>query len=178
MTFTHALPHYQDTRIATLYSVVKVFAGSLLMALSAQWIIPLQPVPITFQTLMAMLLGLFLGPRLGAYSVMLYLVQITIGLPVTAGGMANPMALVGPKAGYLFGMVMQAYCVGWYVRRFTKLTSLETFTTFLMISLGQLTLGAVVLGFFMGAKVAFFAGFLPFVAIEMVKSALVMRFRG
>lgn len=177
MYFTSALliakPRTQ--RIESLVSLVKIFTGSLLMVLSAQWVIPLQPVPITLQTLMVMLLGVFLGRREGSYSVMLYLFYIAMGFPAAAGGLVNPLVLIGPKAGYYVGMVLQAYLVGCYAKNSSGLSQFQTLGMFALISLGQLTLGAVVLGAFLGAQVAFYAGFLPFVAGEIIKCAIAMR---
>ena len=54
---------------------VRVVLGSVLIALCAQISIPLNPVPITGQTLGVLLAGAVLGSRLGALSVVLYLAE-------------------------------------------------------------------------------------------------------
>ena len=63
-----------------------VVVGSLLLAVSAQFKIPLYPVPVTGQTLLVLLIGMAYGPRLGVATVAAYLLQGALGLPVFAGG--------------------------------------------------------------------------------------------
>ncbi len=99
-----------------------VLAGSLLMALTAQISIPLPftPVPITGQTFGVLLIGALLGPRLGALTMLLYLAQGLMGLPVFAGGRSawTPSSIpgipviIGPTAGYLFSFPIAAAVVG------------------------------------------------------------------
>ena len=99
-----------------------VLAGSLLMALTAQISIPLPftPVPITGQTFGVLLIGALLGPRLGALTMLLYLAQGLMGLPVFAGGRSawTPSSfpgipvIIGPTAGYLFSYPIAAAVVG------------------------------------------------------------------
>lgn len=160
---------------------VKVLLGSLFMALAAQFIIPLQPVPITLQTFAALLLGGLLGKRQGSLSVMLYLVQIAVFLPVAAGGVVNPLVLLGPKAGYYFGMVMQAYLVGYYCEKRSNFSGGQMFAFLSLTCLIQLAFGSTYLALFLGPKIAFLYGFLPFIAGELIKSVvamqIVLRFR-
>lgn len=99
-----------------------VLAGSLLMALTAQISIPLPftPVPITGQTFGVLLIGALLGPRLGALTMLVYLAQGLLGLPVFAGGRSawTPSSIpgipviIGPTAGYLFSYPIAAAVVG------------------------------------------------------------------
>ena len=66
--------------------------------------IPMIPVPMTLQTLFALLTATCLGPVMAVTSIALYLILGTIGLPIftTGGGIA---ALLGPTGGFLFGML-------------------------------------------------------------------------
>jgi biotin transport system substrate-specific component len=99
-----------------------VLAGSMLMALTAQISIPLPftPVPITGQTFGVLLIGALLGPRLGALTMLVYLAQGLLGLPVFAGGRSawTPSSIpgipviIGPTAGYLFSFPIAAAVVG------------------------------------------------------------------
>ncbi|MBD3308105.1 biotin transporter BioY, partial [candidate division KSB3 bacterium] len=54
-----------------------VLGTSLMLALSAQIVIPLpfSPVPVTFQTCVVLLAGAVLGSRLGTLSVLVYIAQ-------------------------------------------------------------------------------------------------------
>lgn len=74
--------------------------------------IPLQPVPITLQTLFTGLAGVLLGGATGALSQIVYVLLGLIGLPVFAGGRAGIGTLFGPSGGYLIGFVVGAYVIG------------------------------------------------------------------
>lgn len=90
-----------------------VLAGSLLIAASAQVSVPMFPVPMTLQTLAISLIGLAYGARLGAATLVAYLAEGAMGLPVFAGGAGGAAHLVGPTGGFLFGFVAMAWLTGW-----------------------------------------------------------------
>ena len=69
------------------------------------------PVPLTLQVLFVLLAGLVLGARLGALSVIAYIV-VGFAAPVYAQGASGPGALAGPAGGYLVGFVAAACLVG------------------------------------------------------------------
>ena len=62
-----------------------VLAGSLLLTLSAKVQVPFYPVPMTLQTLVVLLIGVAFGWRMGVATVLAYLAQGAMGLPVFAG---------------------------------------------------------------------------------------------
>lgn len=93
--------------------VILILVCSWLIALSAQIVIPLQPVPVTGQTLGVLLAGALLGSKRGAAAVLTYLLQGVVGLPVFAGGTSGLAKVVGPTGGYLIGFVAAAFVVGW-----------------------------------------------------------------
>ncbi|MBY3620956.1 biotin transporter BioY [Acinetobacter sp. CUI P1] len=72
------------------------------------------PVPITAQTLGVMLAGCFLGKRMGALSLVIFIILVAIGLPVLTGGRGGIAVLVGPSAGYIFSFPIAAGLIGWY----------------------------------------------------------------
>src|SRR5204862_6873928 len=74
-----------------------VIGFSLLMALTAQIVIPLGVVPYTGQTFVVLLAGALLGSRLGAIAMITYLVEATAGSPVFKGAHAGPLHLIGLK---------------------------------------------------------------------------------
>ncbi|MDO0823061.1 biotin transporter BioY [Desulfosporosinus nitroreducens] len=80
-------------------------AGSLIT-------IPMQPVPITLQTLFTGLAGVLLGGYAGALSQVVYVLLGVIGLPVFSGGKAGLGTLMGPTGGYLIGFIVAAYVIG------------------------------------------------------------------
>lgn len=89
-----------------------IAAGSFAVALGAQVEVPMIPVPMSLQTLMISVIGLTYGARLAAVTLLAYLAQGAIGLPVFAGGSAGAVHLMGPTAGYLFGFVAMAWMTG------------------------------------------------------------------
>ena len=96
-----------------LWTLVLVLAGSALIALAAQVRIPLpfSPVPVTGQTFAVLLVAAALG-RLGLASVIAYLIEGAVGLPVFAGGGFGVATIVGPTGGYLIGFALAAALIG------------------------------------------------------------------
>jgi biotin transport system substrate-specific component len=79
---------------------------ALLIASAVVGTIPLpgNPVGITLQTFVLMLIALCLTPSEAAGSVIAYLTIGAVGFPVFSGGMST-LALIGPSAGYLYAFV-------------------------------------------------------------------------
>ncbi len=96
--------------------VLMVVGGSLFIALAAQISVPMIPVPMTLQTLAIMIVGLTYGARMGALTLVAYLAEGAMGLPVFANGM-NGAAFFGPTAGFLVGFVAMAAIVGYAADR-------------------------------------------------------------
>jgi biotin transport system substrate-specific component len=105
-----------EKRLALLYDAALVVGGSVWIVLCTQ-VAYGQPVPVTGQTFAVLLAGAVLGPRRGALSVLAYIAEGLMGLPVFAQGKAGPLALAGPTGGYLVGFVAAAYLVGVLARR-------------------------------------------------------------
>ncbi len=100
-------------------SLVLMVAGSLFMALCAQvsFFLPTTPVPITLQTLGVMLIGALFGARLGALTMLLYLVEGALGMPFFSGGRGGFAHLMGPTGGYLLSYPIAAFVVGLLAER-------------------------------------------------------------
>ena len=90
-------------------------AGSALLAVSAKVRVPLEPVPQTMQTFVVLMIGMTYGWRLGGLTLLVYLTEGALGLPVFAGtpekGIGIPY-LLGTTGGYLVGFVLAALVVG------------------------------------------------------------------
>ena len=77
--------------------------GSILLAISSKIRIPFYPVPMTMQTLVVVIIGIGFGWKLGVATVILYLFEGIIGLPVFSGTPEKGVGLVyftGPTMGY------------------------------------------------------------------------------
>ncbi len=92
--------------------VLMVLGGSLLIALAARVSVPMIPVPMTLQTLAILVVGLTYGARMGAATLLAYLAEGAIGLPVFAGGNAGLAYMMGPTGGFLAGFVLMAWLAG------------------------------------------------------------------
>lgn len=112
MAFSKALVRPQS-RLAQAALVV---GGSLFIALAAQVSVPMIPVPMTLQTLAVLLVGFTFGARLGAVTLVAYLAEGAMGLPVFAQGL-NGIAFFGPTAGFLAGFVGMAAIAGYAADR-------------------------------------------------------------
>ncbi len=104
------------TATAVVRMVTAVLAGALLVAFGAQASVPLPgtPVPITLQVPAVLIVGGLLGPRLGAASLVTYLLLGAAGLPVFAPvGLPGVARLFGPTGGYLLALPLAAAVAGW-----------------------------------------------------------------
>lgn len=107
MTLSKALFHAPSR----LTQVALVLGGSVFVAIAAQVSVPMIPVPMTLQTLAILLIGFAFGARLGAATLVAYLAEGAMGLPVFANG-GNGLAFFGPTAGFLVGFVGLAAIAG------------------------------------------------------------------
>lgn len=82
-----------------------------LIAVGAFMKIPVPVVPFTLQLLFTTLAGMFLGPRLGTASVLVYLALGLAGLPIFAQG-GGPGYVLIPTFGYLMGFAAGTYLTG------------------------------------------------------------------
>ena len=105
---------------AVVRNLILAIVGSLALWVSAKLSIPFWPVPLTMQTLVVLVIGMAFGARLGAATVLLYLAEGAVGLPVFSGtpekgiGLAYMMSTTG---GYLVGFVLAAGAVGFLAER-------------------------------------------------------------
>lgn len=112
MTLSKALVPSQSL----LTRALMVAGGSAFIALAAQVSVPMLPVPMTLQTLAILLVGFAFGARMGVATLLAYLAEGAMGLPVFANGM-NGIAFFGPTAGFLVGFVAMAAIAGYAADR-------------------------------------------------------------
>ncbi len=156
------------------YNVMLVLAGSVLIAVSAQAAVhlPFTAVPITGQTFAVLLVGGLFGARRGVATVLAYIVEGAIGLPVFANGAGGAAYLAGPTGGYLIGFVAAAWIVGrlaqrGWDRRFVTTAAAMTFGTVAIFVCGMSWYAV-----FVGPLQVFAGGLLPFLPGGIVKIVL------
>lgn len=170
-TFIHSLSlDTSKRRIA--FSILQVLAASLFLALCSQICFPLyfSPVPLTGQTFGVMCIGATLGSRKGLLSILAYLAEGAMGLPVFAEASSGLLSLLGPTGGYFIGFACQAYLVGWFVERQTSFHSAKILPLLFLSCLLGLGLGALWLSLFVPFESALIMGVYPFLFGEFVKS--------
>jgi biotin transport system substrate-specific component len=146
--------------------------GSLLVAVSAQVQVPMYPVPMTMQPFAVIMIGAAYGSRLGAATLLLYMAEGALGLPVFAGMKGGAAVLMGPTAGYIVGFVLAAGAVGWLAERGWDR---NVFATIAAMTIGMALIyipGVAWLAALIGAEKAIAAGMLPFLIGDAVKIAL------
>ena len=160
-----------------LRAVVLALAGSVLMTLSAKMQIPFWPVPLTMQTFVVLVLGMAYGWRLGAATMMLYLVEGACGLPVFAGTPEKGIGLaymVGPTGGYLVGFVLAAALCGWLAERGWDRSIVRVAIAMLIGHALILGLGTAWLSSLVGIEKGIQFGLTPFWTATILKTALAM----
>lgn len=156
-------------------SVLQIFAASLFLALCSQISMPLyfSPVPLSGQTFGIMIIGASMGSRKGLLSVLAYLAEGSLGLPVFACGSSGIMSLLGSCGGYFLGFLIQVYLVGWFAERQTTFQITKMLPILLLSCLLQLGLGVLWLSLFATLESALLMGFYPFLMGETFKSVIV-----
>ncbi|GGF99961.1 biotin transporter BioY [Paenibacillus albidus] len=133
------------------------------------------PVPITAQTLGVMLAGCFLGRRMGALSLVIFIILIAIGLPVLTGGRGGLAVLVGPSAGYIFSWPIAAGLIGWYSEKiWPKLQTWKLLAGNLIFGVMLVNLiGAPIMALITNTSVwAGLAGALAFLPGDIIKAVI------
>ena len=158
----------------TARRALAVTLGAALVAIAAQIAVPLPgtPVPMTLQPLAVLLVGGWLGARLGAGALIVYLALGAAGLPVfTPYGLPGIARLLGPTGGYLLAYPVAAFAVGMVIgdgARWTRVT-LGVFTGLVLIHLGGLAQLLILTG---SATGALRLGTLPFLIGDLMKVAI------
>lgn len=136
-------------------------------------------VPFSLMPFVAMLAGSLLGPRLGALSIVVYILIGLVGVPVFATPpFGGPSYVFQPTFGFLLGFAGSAYVIGLllqdpekrsYVRYF-----LAMFAGIIVYNLVGLPYIYVILTFYLGNTYSVLdilkIGFIPFFAFDLVKA--------
>ncbi|ASM70973.1 MULTISPECIES: biotin transporter BioY [Roseobacteraceae] len=165
--------HLPLKRRSLAWQVRAVFVGTLFLALSSYITVPMFPVPVTMQTFAVALVGALYGWRLGGITIVAWLAEGALGLPVLAGGAAGAHHFVGPTGGYLVAFPIAGMAMGWLAERGWNGQRLGlAFIGMLISNALCLVLGAAWLSVLIGVEQAIMAGVVPFLIGAVLKSAL------
>lgn len=148
-----------------------VAIGTLVLAIAARLQVPFWPVPMTLQTLAVLLIGVVTGPRLAAATIVAYVAEGAVGLPVLAhgGGMA---ALIGPTTGYIVGYLFAVILAGIGAQRGWMRSLAGSVATLVAADAVIFVCGLAWLAVLVGWSKAVTLGLVPFLFGEALKLAL------
>jgi len=160
---------------AWLRSTGIVLAASALVAVCAHIAIPFYftPVPLSMATFAVLLLGFMLSPRMAAATLVAYLAEGALGLPVFAPSPLSGVAhLLGPTGGYLIAYPAAAALVSYLWRRtgrsFAGALASAAAGSLIILLCGALWLAALTHA---SVQAVFTLAVLPFLAGDVLKIA-------
>ena len=158
-----------------LKTILIAFVGSILLTISAKIKIPFYPVPMTMQTFVVIFLGMCFGYKLGLATIVLYLIEGIVGIPVFSNSPEKGVGMIyftGPTMGYLLGFIIAVYAAGKF--NFNKNYVLNFIKIFFSV-LPIYVLGLIWLGILIGwDKPIFDLGAKPFLLAELFKIFLLV----
>ena len=156
-----AKPIYQE--------IITYILGVVLLFCSAQSYIPLDPVPITMQTVGIMLIALLYDTKKGLITYGLYVLLGGIGAPMFSGFSAGLNTIFGLHFGYFIGFAVAIYTMNLIKEKigsdnFVKIALSCSFGTIMIFVFGIFWLSLT-----FGFKEAIIVGLLPFIFPGMAK---------
>lgn len=154
-----------------LRMAILALVGTALLTLSAKVQVWPGPVPITMQSFVILAIGMTYGWRLGGATLLLYLAEGAVGLPVfsAGGGIAY---FAGPTGGYLVGFALAAALTGWLAERGMDRRPATTALAMLAGIVAIYVPGLIWLTSLIGFDKAVQFGLMPFLVSDLVKLAL------
>ncbi len=163
----------QNTQSQIIKSLIVIFFGSIILAISAKIKIPFYPVPMTMQTFVVLFLGISFGYKIAIATVGLYLIEGIAGLPVFSNSPERGVGLIyftGPTMGYLIGFISACFLASFITTKDNYFMILSK----LILSVSTIyILGIIWLGILIGwEKPLIELGVIPFLLAEFTKIAL------
>ena len=152
-------------------NIILILFGSLLLAISSKVQVPFWPVPMTMQTFVVFLIGMTYGWKLSFFTLLAYIAEGALGLPVFATG-SGLAYLMGPTSGYIYGMLLAATVIGLFAEKGFSNSYLMSLISLLIGSIIIFSLGVGYLGLIIGYDKAINLGLSPFILSELFKIAL------
>jgi biotin transport system substrate-specific component len=147
--------------------------GTGVLALASQISVPMVPVPITMQTFAITMIGVLYGWRLGALTVLAWLGEAMLGLPVLSNASGGLAPFVGPTAGYLVAFPIIAALAGYLAEKgWTGEHVVKSFLAHLSANIVCLAIGGAWLSWMIGLEKGLAFGVTPFILGAVIKSAL------
>ena len=169
-TLIHSL--LSTYKINTYYkNITLILFGTLLLAVSSKIQVPFWPVPMTMQTFIVFIIGMSYGWKLAFSTLVVYLAEGALGLSVFAKG-GGLLYLIGPTAGYLYGMAIAAGVIGFLAERGYNDSYIKSLISLIVGTVIIFVLGVGYLGSIIGYDKALAGGLYPFIPSEFFKIGL------
>jgi len=152
-------------------NIALILFGTLLLAISSKVQVPFWPGPMTMQTFIVFIIGMAYGWKLAFSTLIVYLLEGALGLPVFAKG-GGLLYLLGPTAGYLYGMTIAAGIIGFFAERGYNKSYTKSFISLMTGTVVIFVLGVGYLGSLIGYEKALAGGLYPFIPSEFFKIGL------
>jgi biotin transport system substrate-specific component len=165
-----ALPEKGAARLAA--QLFLAIGGTLLLTVSAKTKVFLGPVDISLAVL---LIASAFGMRLAVATLLLYMAQGAMGLPVFQSSPEKGVGIaymLGTTGGYLAGFVAMAAIAGWAADRGLDRNPFTLFGAFMAAEVVMMAMGFAWLALLIGADKAWQFGVVPFIVGDLVKVAL------
>lgn len=176
-TLSQALPlnSTKPLRRAIIWLLpVLSFTAATALAAHIKIYLPFTPVPVTFQSLVVVLAGAFLGSKRGLLSQVLLIAVGMIGLPVFTSTQHGLDVIFGATGGYILGFLLCAYVSGLISERGALKGIASSYAWLFAASLFIFVPGVIWLKLLMNVSwlKALELGFFPFILGDLIKTAL------
>ncbi len=162
------------TRVAIFVAIAAISA--VIVRYGGESIVPFSLLP-----LVAVLAGTILGPKLGFFSMMAYLVLGLIGIPIfSKPPYGGPAYLFQPTFGFLLGFLAAAFISGMIISKITEpryihflIAMISGLASIYMIGIPYLY---IIVNFVLGKEISWLGvievGFLPFIIFDLIKVSI------
>lgn len=170
-------PHLLQTNKVNqaLWFAILAITGSIVIAISAKVKVPMWPVDMSLQTLAIFTIAAVFGLKLGMATILLYLAEGAMGLPVFQGTPERGIGIaymMGSTGGYLLGFVAMTAVTGWAADRGWWRSPFKIGAAMLVGEAALLMLGTLWLMYLFGFAQGIEYGIGPFIVSDMLKLAL------
>lgn len=168
MTLTQNTIIYSKT-LPILKNYVYILLGVLFLVVCSQLRIPLDPIPITLQTVGVMLIALTFKRNQAVKTILFYLTFGAIGVPVFSNFKSGMHCLLGPSGGYLFGFLVAVIIMASIKNHLNNYNVRHIAFNCLLGTSVILLCGVVWLAYYVGINTALKSGLYPFITAGIIK---------
>ena len=150
-----------------------VFFGVILLFGCSQISIPIQPVPITLQTIGVILIVLTYDTKKAMQTMLAYVSLGAFGAPMFSGYIGGLAVILGPTGGYILGFILATLVAMPCKKLLDSYSSIvKAFVLSELCYLVIMVSGLSWLSFYVGLPKAFEVGFIPFIVPGLIKSVI------